>query len=293
MTLQNKYFDRMTSSRPPSSVIALLDLPQGSVLTIDGKPIVLQKSDFVGFDQLPAESKFHFITVRATSPSKDDTSQREYSSPVITGLIVIASPNNTDPVTIVRRFDPLSSELSSNRVDEATESNLLENIQQGRVDGQRLVSYHRVLSTADEESWRNRTKFVTARLLRKRGLHNGDKIIPGTYEADEVSLKATLETVCSTGTSIVDGKAVVYPPIPVLDKARDVRHVSHAGTKAYLAQLPPSHRTSLFTNSAPTSRLKDVLERYYDLDWKELLGDLQLSYQLFLCLHCLSSFEHW
>ncbi len=291
----------MVSSQQSLSVLALLDLPLGTVLTLDGKSIVLQTCDFVGFDQIPTEDDecmFHLITVRATAPSRDGNSQREYSSPITTGFIFAATrslvPAN-DTMAIIRRFDINTSEVSSDPVDEQTESSLLESIRQGHIDTQRLISYHRVFSATDVEAWKSRTKFVTTRLLRKRGLHHGDKIIPGTYDSEDSLLQQSAKrNLDNTQKSfIVDGKAVVYPPIPVLDKARGTRHATHAGTRAYLAQLSPSDRTRVFMDTAPTSLMESVLERYYDLNRKELLGDLQLSYLLFLCLHCLSSFEHW
>ena len=39
--------------------------------------------------------------------------------------------------------------------------------------------------------------------------------------------------------------------------------------------------------------LRYVMERYHDNNWRTLLGDLQLSFVVFLNLHCLASMEHW
>jgi A1 cistron-splicing factor AAR2 len=39
--------------------------------------------------------------------------------------------------------------------------------------------------------------------------------------------------------------------------------------------------------------MEHVLKTYYNDKWKDMLGDVQFSYVLFLNLHCFSSLEHW
>eukprot|EP00527_Entomoneis_sp_CCMP2396_P009014 CAMPEP_0198149680 /NCGR_PEP_ID=MMETSP1443-20131203/47765_1 /TAXON_ID=186043 /ORGANISM="Entomoneis sp., Strain CCMP2396" /LENGTH=71 /DNA_ID=CAMNT_0043814787 /DNA_START=46 /DNA_END=258 /DNA_ORIENTATION=+ len=52
------------------SLVALLDLPIGTLVTLDGCEIRLQRDDFIGFVDFPVpqeENKnyFHFVAVRA------------------------------------------------------------------------------------------------------------------------------------------------------------------------------------------------------------------------------------
>jgi hypothetical protein len=157
-------------------------------------------------------------------------------------------------------------------------------IREGGVEPQRAIPYHRILSVSQIDYWKTKTSFVSARLLDKRSLGHGDKIVPGCY-ADDIDVAPPKP---------VDGKPVDYPPIPYLDDANKLRRTRHVGTKRYLAQLSPSDRTTLFLDDHPADRvLTDILSRYYDSKWEDLLGDIQLSYTLLFQIHCLASLEHW
>jgi hypothetical protein len=127
----------------------------------------------------------------------------------------------------------------------------------------------------------------------------------------------------TTTTKIVDGRSLTYPPIPVIDRKLSLaaHATKHTGTKRFLSRLHPSERTRLFllssssststssatatsssssssnnnTNNSSTNFiwLERILCDYYHNSWKALLGDLQLSYLLFLHLGCYSSLDHW
>jgi hypothetical protein len=185
---------------------------------------------------------------------------------------------------VVRRYDPHTEEVGSAPADDVTCSNLMHQIREGGVEPQRAIPYHRILSLSQIDSWKTATSFVSARLLYKRNLGHGDKIVPGCY-GDDTYLAASKP---------IDGKAVDYPPIPYLEDANRLRRSRHVGTKRYLTQLSPSDRTTLFLDDNPADRvLADILSHYYDGDWEDLLGDIQLSYILLLQIHCLASLEHW
>ena len=65
----------------------------------------------------------------------------------------------------------------------------------------------------------------------------------------------------------------------------------HAGTRRFLSTLPPRERTRLMAGTGEDrtlAALRYVMERYHDNDWRTLLGDLQLSFVVFLNLHCLT-----
>ena len=268
----------MTTSAA-SGGIGLLDLPKESELSIDGCSLVLRRDDFVGIYGMPCDHRFHLVTVRCARRTEAE------SLNALTIGFVLLPPHDSDWI-IVRRYDPQTEEVGSEPVDDMTSSNLVHQIQTGRMDPQRAVPYQRLLSSSHVQGWEKQTNFVSPQLLVKRDLCHGDKIVPGTYADDTAD--------DSSPTAPVDGKPLVYPRIPFLDSASKLKRTSHVGTKRYLAQLSPADRTTLFLDDHPADRvLTDVLARYYDNKWEDLLGDIQLSYVLFLHLQCLASLEHW
>lgn len=83
----------------------------------------------------------------------------------------------------------------------------------------------------------------------------------------------------------------MVPPIPVID--RHYRFTSHHGTKEFLQGLSATDRTAFLTHPrAAHHALQHILNVYYT-DWQELIGDVQLSFILFLHLHCYNSLVHW
>jgi hypothetical protein len=264
----------------------LLDLPAGTELNIDGHAVVLKRDDFVGFDQIPGGDVFHLITVRSAARATGDSSSAQPTALTI-GLVVLQPDDVTDWI-IARRYDSQTEELSSVAPDRNTTENLLHQIRSGQMEPQRVIPYGRVLSAAEIQSWRCQTAFVSSHLLQRRGLANGDKIVPGSYDDGDAKSLAISE-------AISDGITVDYPPIPYVEPGSGHHHTRHVGTKRYLSKLFASERTSLFlgpTKPADTV-LGDVLDRHYRREWTDLLGDLQLSYVVFLHVHCLSSLEHW
>jgi hypothetical protein len=166
-----------------------------------------------------------------------------------------------------------------------------------------------------------------------RGLSSGSKIVPGCYDPeDEMEIeieeeadddttkkKTTQKKKTTTTTKIVDGISLTYPPIPVIDRKLSLaaHATKHNGTKRFLSRLNPSERTRLFLLSSTSTAtatatssssnnnnninnnstnfiwLERILSDYYHNSWQALLGDLQLSYLLFLHLGCYSSLDHW
>jgi hypothetical protein len=170
--------------------------------------------------------------------------------------------------------------------------------------------------------WKEQTRYIneSSELLLNtiRGLSSGNKIVPGCYDPededdddddDEATTDITNKQRQKKTTKIVDGISLAYPPIPVIDmKLSLAAHATkHNGTKRFLSRLNPSERTRLFllssstsaTSTSPSSSNKNftwlerILSDYYHNSWKALLGDLQLSYLLFLHLGCYSSLDHW
>jgi len=131
-------------------------------------------------------------------------------------------------------------------------------------------------------------------------LSSGDKIVPGCYDPENESTKHG-ESDATTATEETDGKSLAYPPIPVVDPKLSLAKHRHHGTNRFLSRLEPQERTRLFLSSTSDHASKKpnfvwlnrVLEDCYGGSWEALLGDLQLSYILFLYLGCYSSLEHW
>jgi hypothetical protein len=230
--------------------------------------------------------------VRAGSIAKAPGIPSQQNSFAITAGFLISLKESE---ALVRTYDPYTEEISSIPVDEVTTSNLLSEIGLNRMGPQRIVPYDQLVPSSKADAWRDLTGFVSHQLLRKRGILAGAKIIPGAYGYDESDVNKPQTNKAEPPAQEVDGESVTYPRIPVMDSSQSARtHSRHLGTKHFMAGLTPSERTSFFLNEHPSTRVMEhVLNSYYDDKWKDMLGDIQLSYVLFLNLHCFSSLEHW
>ena len=173
---------------------------------------------------------------------------------------------------------------------------------------QRVVPYSRLVSNQHIVAWNKHTGYISNRLLQKRRICAGGKIVAGSYDGEEdnnnqssaVAVPTTETAMAATQQNkiILDGFSAEYPSIPVINSSKfrsGVRHSRHQGTKRFLTeQLTPTQRTALFMADNPASRTLDhVLTVYFDNIQEDLLGDLQLAYVLFQHIHCFSSMEHW
>lgn len=300
--------------------IAILDLPVGSALMCDGQTIRLQRSDFVGIRGIPmhnstkkqqqeeGNTSFHLVVARAAGCGSNEEQKHGNVAAVSIGFAVqtsqSSSSSNKNSLIWARRYDPRTEEVSSEPVDAVTHSNLQTSMASGQLEPQRIINYKDIVATEHQESeWTNLTQFISERLLQKRGIKNGSKIVPGSYREDDednhrmkVSNVTTTNKSTPSSSSVQDGSSVQYSPIPVIDKSKSARYSQHVGTKRFLAKLSPSDRTSLFVDVNPHNFvLQKLFQREYsgETGWEDILGDIQLSYILFLHLHCLSSLEHW
>ncbi|KAL3920874.1 MAG: hypothetical protein SGILL_003039 [Bacillariaceae sp.] len=230
---------------------------------------------------------------------------------MIIGFVVY----NEDPVRLIRRYDPFTEEVSNQPVDALTSQNLLEQVEQGQVPPTRLLKYDQVVAMMpsqqssggqqqqEENTWKHQTQYINqSNIMELRGLTSGNKIVPGSYDP-ELEEEETISASSSPSNnkphtiSDDDGKSIDYPPIPVIDTKLSLATHKHAGTKRFLAQLTPNARTQLFVQTdaelQQTILNQVVLKEYYGNSYQALLGDLELSFCLFLYLQCLSSLEHW
>jgi hypothetical protein len=265
-----EFIDAMNILAPRGNIIALLGLPRGSVISLDGQTVALKRDDFVGFSNVPASDSCHFVTIRATSKTSTTS---DFPAQLAAAVTVAYMTWDND---LIRKFDPQTEEMSSVPVDTCTTDNLLHRIETQHIDGQSLIPYPQLLNDEKEKDWVLLTNHVSKRLLQKRHIGTNDKIVPGLWDEQE--------------NEAIDGTPIHYPIIPIL-----APHASrHAATKRYLANLSPSARTKLYTHESPSDSIFErVLLEKYDNDSGLLLGDIQLAYVVFLHLHCFVSFEHW
>ena len=272
------------SNKEGGGILALLDLPAGSTVTLDGETVMLQRDDFVGFRDLPSPGAggLHLVTVRAGNNKSGDRRGAAISSATTVGFIV-------DGSSLIRRYDPATEEVSSLAVDERTSVNLLRQIGEGNLDWRRLVPYQNFIAEVQLKRWKGLTNFVSNEILERRGIGLGAKLIPGAFcDGDDEPGDG------GAAPKIVDGSSVRYPPVPYLLKSTIHHATSHSGTKRFMAALSPGQRTAFFMADQPATMVLDyVLAVEYDNQYRQMMGDIQLSYVLFLHLHCIASLNHW
>lgn len=259
---------QLSYEETPRGILALIDLPVGSAIILDGESVHVKRDDFVGFRGVTTtttgENGFHLVTVRA---GKD--------SAVTVGFILDENSN------LIRRYDKSTEEMGSRAVDDITAHNLVSRMKQNMIEPPRIVDYNQFIDETKSEKWKTLTHFISDSLLKRRQIKRLEKLIPGSHESEH--------------QDTIDGKNVAYPPIPVIQMSRqqrNIRHIQHAGTKRFLESLHPSQRTSLCT-ALQSEILEHVLSHYYGGNIDDLLGELQLSFVLFVYMHCFSSLSHW
>jgi hypothetical protein len=284
-------------------ILALLDLPVGTLLSINGKAVTLKRNDFVGISALPSNC-FHLVTIQASTSLKTDNTHGAETPRhgfILLFNEVLDDNNHGESERIVaHRYDPVTEEVCAAPIDDASVNNLETSIRQGQVEAVRIIPYSKFLTDMEREEWQARaTSFITTDLLLSRNVIPGTKIIPGSYQGDDDPVVESPTQV----NNMEDGRPLRYPPIPVMENSSSSRHrrrcTRHAGTKRFLSALKPGQRTSLMTAVAVEDEgstaviLRHVLESCHDNSWRVLLGDIQLSFIVFLNLHCLASLEHW
>jgi hypothetical protein len=289
-------------------------------------------SSFIGVKDAPSNNTFHLVTCNGNGgTNKNDNNNNNNNNTVNTavtvGFVIFGGGRRSNSLNdvdhhLIRRYDPQTEEVASNEispVDEITKRNLIQQIPIMSMDPSRSVlQYDQIIASNNNKIWKEQTRYIneSSELLLNtiRGLSTGNKIVPGCYDPeDEIEINEepndTTKKTQKKTTQLVDGISLTYPPIPVIDmKLSLAAHATkHNGTKRFLSRLNPSERTRLFLLSSTTTAtsssnnnnnshfiwLERILSDYYHNSWKALLGDLQLSYLLFLHLGCYSSLDHW
>lgn len=270
----------MTSDSYVAALI--LGLKKDSVFGIDGQSIALRSDDFLGVSNVAAND-LHLLVAKG-----------HHSSNLISAFLLYPESRKEQEIAFVRRYNPQTEEVCAVPLDRLTHDNLLTQLPNmiASSTDPRVLPYTNVVSDQQARRWKRQTNLlVSSGILRLREIGSGEKLVPGAYDAEVDKALGRQQD-----QTQVDGKSIFYPPIPVVDPCLSIWKTKHAGTKRYLHQLSPVDRTSLFMNdNTPIANrlLDDVLHKYYEGKWQAILGDLQLSYTLFLYLQCFASFEHW
>jgi hypothetical protein len=271
-------------------VVTLLELPvEKTTLIVDGEPRRLVHANFAGLCQIPSQNQFHLLVVRVISDENNGSVSHA------TGLVILWST----PGRISRHYNAYTEELNEKETPQQLDTST--NHQHHPPTPPLLVPYDKFVSQSAQELWRGQTRYIQRSLLAKRGLTGqGDKVVPGAYDDDEDKEEGTKQ---SSNGDMADGKSVQYPVgIPCLEDASsssssssNPRSLLHEGTKQYLRTLTPTQRTALLCSPKPAADAAfwNVFQTIYQNSWQDVLGDVQLSFVLFLHLGCLSSFQHW
>jgi len=324
-------------------VILLLNLPDSSSVVLDGVRRTLSnkaelESNFIAIKGLQS-SILHLCIV--TSPPSGRSGQE--TLPHASAIVLLPS-NDEDrcdsksicraKLIAARAYDDSIEELSSaDMTDKVYGSGLWEAILHDSERVKRFVIKYddfvafpcdygleinsgTTTNISARELWEREICYINAKLLEKRGIKHGIKLVPRNQcDLNEDSYSSGLKNKANEGTW------VSYPPIPCIDVEFNGKYegmnflnepnkklqtgdslflrraMQHDGTKEFFKRLSPSERTQILLKQnnlcIGSSLLLRVLQKHYGEQWQLTLGDLQLSFLLFVHLHCASSLEHW
>lgn len=259
-----------SSENATGTAFAVLDLPKETTWSMDGKIAMMKRNDFLGFHSIPSNGRFHLVTLRHTNTG-------------ITQGFMVMSDSNSDGFLMLHRYSPLTEEVPATQIqDELTRGNFQKQL--AFLGQQQMVAYDRMHTEEERKEWFELTKYISIALLHKRGIQHASKVVPGAYTVDE-DFKSDVDT--------ADGTPIQYPPIPCVGHGSLSAH-RHQGTKLYLSKLAPKERTVLLTSDDPGGEiLNELIRNNFDNKWEYILGDLQMSFVIFLHLQCFASFQHW
>jgi len=271
-------------------------------------------------------SKVNFVA-REYNPHTEELAAEAASDMTVQNLkMAIANPNQQLDASKIIHYSNFTTATARTAAARSTAINSNSNSNQHHQQQQQQQQQH----VDAQNIWTlHLTQFISRKVLDRHSLTGtGDKIIPGAYSmgdehqcrTDQVNKdnKDTKDKDCQHQ----DGLSMNYKPIPTIPNDPDPalpilqRHTkihSHSGTRRYLASLSPSQRTAFFIHQRDTDSNADadsnanadtprlpadalfgtILNDYYDNQWELLLGEMQLSFCVFICCSCLTSLEHW
>lgn len=304
----SKLISNSTSDQSIGTLL-LIGIPRESVISLDGTVRIVGREDFAVVGLRP--NLFHLFSCRPSVACGLTSSN--FCSSLAVGIVMMVmsndTPNNENWI-VARKYDEGIEELSPDELFPS--KNLKEIISSGALSWNHFCRYQDFVSMPSAvqqsnaevaDSWVHLVSYITIPLLKRRGMGHGEKIIPGAFTNDDQVLEIPDYKISKQLKK--DGSLIAYPPIPCIDgeASSNIKKTSHIGTKNFLKTISPQDRTLLLHYHKSTTGLtftsvggallENVLNSYYAGEWKDLVGDMQLSFILFLYLGCLASFEHW
>lgn len=181
---------------------------------------------------------------------------------------------------VIRPWDSFNEEIgATNTLSKESAKNLIESIQRGDLNNNLgLYPY------AQHNTWLLLSNFITIDVLQRANVEPGVLVYPG--DADDLSTKNEKLQKLST---------TVTPYFP--DTARVARYANISRAETLLCDkiCDDNDRikniSQLRLDASPI--LTFLCETYYDNNWNNILGELQLSFLLFLLIHSGISLDHW
>ncbi|CAI5743492.1 unnamed protein product [Peronospora destructor] len=122
------------------------------------------------------------------------------------------------------------------------------------------------------KTWQRLSSFISASVLQQCGVEFGAIILPGDAVED-----------ASISSKVPAGIAPYFSDLP--------RTAQFTALQKTRADLSGAARTAYHFDRS--ERLEELIETQFGGDWKRLLGELQLSFLIFLQLSSLAALEQW
>lgn len=201
------------------------------------------------------------------------------------GFFWRAQPNEV----AVREWDSTEEHIcSANKLSKDSLSTLVQQLKNGD-----LNSYLGPYQVAEHHIWLNLSCFMNEKVLLKANCPIEEIVYPS--EAHD------LETLSISNSSNKHMKSAnIQPKVASRTEGNFARFVNIGAAEVRLRdnlyESTDHNRrardlTSLYIDKSLI--LDDLVEREYESNWENILGELQLSFLLFLLVFCYDSLEHW
>ena len=196
----------------------------------------------------------------------------------------------------VRQWDSFEEHIcSTNTLSDDSMSSLLLQLRRGDLNSN-LGPY----PVAEHHIWQNLSCFIYENVLLRASCPIGEIIYPS--ESDDL---ATLHIPNGTNTQPIVNKfekKITEKDRSIMNLkgnfaqftnvvAAEVRLRDEINASEWDQERRASMLTSLFIDKS--SILEDLVQTKYDCSWENILGEMQLSFLLFLLIFCHDALEHW
>lgn len=192
----------------------------------------------------------------------------------------------------VRRWDPIEEHIcASNNLSPESMATLVQELRRGDLNGN-LGPY----PVAQHHVWLNLSCFIHEKVLLRANCPAEEIIYPSEAHdlaslvipssSSKSSTKFEDKSRKTDKTFILQGNYAQFVNLTAAEvRLRD--QISRTTTSA----SRPSELTALFIDKS--SLLDDLQQNEYDSSWENILGEMQLSFILFLMIFCYDALEHW